>query len=55
MTNLDHIAELRAELTGSILTRCERAQMESELKAALALEAETELANYDMLDEGSAA
>lgn len=39
MTLLQHIEELRAELNGSILTRRERAQIEAELKAALARQA----------------
>lgn len=38
----DHIAELRAELAGCILTRAERRQIEAELAAALAQAAELE-------------
>lgn len=40
MTNLDHIMELRAELASCILTRRERAQIERELKAVMAAQAE---------------
>ena len=36
MTIHDHIAELRAELAGCILTRAERRAIETELAAALA-------------------
>lgn len=36
MTKLDHIAELRAELENCILTKRERAQVQRELKRALA-------------------
>ena len=45
MTNLDHIVELRAELASCVLTRRERAQIERELKAALATQAEVERAH----------
>lgn len=41
MTNLDDIMELRVELA-SCLSRRERAQIERELKAALAAQAEAE-------------
>lgn len=43
MSNLDHIMELRAELASCILTRRERAEIERELKVALAIHAELEL------------
>ena len=36
MTLDQHIAELRAELTGGILSKSERAQIRAELEAALA-------------------
>ena len=42
MTIHDHIAELRAELAGCILTRAERRAIEAELAAALAEAAATE-------------
>lgn len=50
MTHLDHIAELRAELAQCILTRDERAQIESELRAALA----ARLAKGEQAPNGSA-
>lgn len=36
MSIIDQVAELRAELAGSILNRRERAQLEAELREALA-------------------
>ena len=36
MSIIDHVAELRAELSGSMLTKRERADPEAELRAALA-------------------
>lgn len=36
MSPVDHIAELRAELAHCLLTRRERAQLEAELRRALA-------------------
>lgn len=36
MSIIDQVAELRAELVGSILTKRERAQLEAELREALA-------------------
>ena len=51
MTNLDHSEELRAELNHGILTRRERAQVERELKAALAHQALIEGSRPEMLDE----
>ena len=49
MTNLDHIMELRAELA-ACLCRRERAQIERELKAALAARAEAERLQGAALD-----
>lgn len=49
MTNLDHIMELRAELA-SCLCRHERAQIERELKAALAGQADGERARATALE-----
>ena len=36
MTTIDHVAELRAELAGSTLTKRERAEAEAELREAIA-------------------
>lgn len=56
MMHLDHIEELRAELTHSILTRRERAKIERELKAALAARnAENEPAHPEGFGEALAA
>lgn len=59
MTNLDHIAELRAELASCFLTRRERAQIVGELKSALATQAElerTQAATFnDVFDEAPSA
>jgi Tfp pilus assembly protein PilF len=51
MTNLDHIAELRMELASCVLTRRERAQIERELKAALATQTEVERAHKTALED----
>lgn len=40
MTTIDHVAELRAELAGSTLTKRERADAEAELREAIAALAE---------------
>lgn len=50
MTNLDHIMELRAEPASCLLTRRERAQIERELKAALAAQADVEGAHAAALE-----
>ena len=42
MTIHDHIAELRAELAGCVLTRAERKEIEAEIARALAQAASTE-------------
>jgi len=47
----DHIQELRAELRGCLLTRCERAELEAELKNAIAQQAELERGLDEILDE----
>lgn len=39
MSPIDHIAELRAELAHSVLTKRERAEIEAELRKALAVRA----------------
>lgn len=49
MTNLDHIMELRAELASCLSSR-ERAQIEHELEAALAAQAEAERLQGAALD-----
>lgn len=42
MSHVDHIAELRAELAHCLLTKRERAQLEAELRKALAARASSD-------------